>query len=195
MPQVSNENSDDQEILVSFRPTPVDCETVILTIKDLRETSAVGSDGISLRFIRDGLFILAFYLTVIINTSIVTYTFPDLWKHPFVVAAYKSGDIDDASNNRPISILPVLSKVLEKIVANQLIIYIEINRLLSISLHGFRPKLSTETALLKILDRIYLNIDNKKVSLLLLLDLSKAFDSVDHNILLEKCQKLNIDPR
>ena len=195
MPQVSNENSDDQEILVFFMPTPVNCETVILTIKDLRETSAVGSDGISLRFIRDGLFILAFYLTVIINTSIVTYTFPDLWKHPFVVAAYKSGDIDDASNNRPISILPVLSKVLEKIDANQLIIYLETNRLLSISLHGFRPKLSIETALLKISDRIYFNMDNKKVFLLLLLDLSKAFDSVNHNILLQKCQKLNIDPR
>ena len=78
MPRVSNENSDDQEIFASFKPTPVDCETVILTIKDLRETSAVGSDGIYLRFIRDGLFILAFSLTVIINTSIVTYTFLDL---------------------------------------------------------------------------------------------------------------------
>ena len=195
MPQIDHENNDEGEVLESFKPSPVDCETVILTIKNLRETSAVGSDGISLRFVRDGLFILAFYLTIIINTSIVTHTFPDLWKHPFVVAAHKSGDIDEASNSRPISILPILSKVLEKIVANQLIIFLEVNKLLSICLHGFRPKLSTETALLKISDRIYLNIDNKKVSLLLLLDLSKAFDSVNHNILLEKCQKLRIDPR
>ncbi|XP_068235656.1 uncharacterized protein [Palaemon carinicauda] len=63
-----------------------------------------------------------------------------------------------------------------------------------LSQHGFRPKLSTETALLKISDKIYDNIDKKKISLLLLLDLSKAFDSVNHEILLSKCQTLYIEP-
>ena len=180
--------------LTSFKPTPVDCETVILTIKSLRESSACGSDGISLRFIRDGLFIIAFYLTVIINTSIVTNAYPGLWKNPYVIPAYKTGDIDEITNYRPISLLPVLSKILEKIVSNQTTTYLEINNLLSASQHGFRPKLSTETALLKITDKIYNNIDNKKISLLLLLDLSKAFDSVNHEILLAKCKMLNIDP-
>lgn len=72
-------------------------------------------------------------------------------------------------------------------------IYLESNKLLSNTQHGFRPKLSTETALLKVSDAIYSNIENKKISLLLLLDLSKAFDSVNHNILLNKCINLNID--
>ena len=75
----------------------------------------------------------------------------------------------------------------------QLIEYLEKNNLLSHTQHGFRPQLSTETALLKVTETIYENIDNKNISLLILLDLSKAFDSVSHDILLYKCMKLNID--
>lgn len=177
-----------------FKPSPVDCETVILTVKNLKGSSAYGSDGISLRFIKDSLYMIAFYVTIIINTSIVTNTYPALWKLSHVVPIFKSGDRDEVSNFRPISLLPVLSKILEKIIANQLSRYLEINHLISDSQHGFRPKLSTETALLKISDKIYDNIDKKKISLLILLDLSKAFDSVNHNILINKCQMLNIDP-
>ena len=194
IPQNEIKNISNQGELMNFKPTPVDCETVILIIKNLKESNACGSDGISLRFIRDSLFIIAFYVTVIVNTSIVTNSYPDLWKHPYAVPVYKSGDVDEVANYRPISLLSVLSKILEKIVASQLTEYLELNNLLSESQHGFRPKLSTETALLKISDKIYNNRDNKKISLLLLLDLSKAFDSVNHNILLCKCKKLNIDP-
>ena len=121
--------------------------TLILTIKNLKETSACGSDGISLRFIRDALYMIAFYITVIVNTSIVTNAYPNLWKNPYAIPAYKSGDVDNVTNYRPISLLPVLSKILEKIVANQLTEYLETNNLLSETQHGFRPKLSTETAL------------------------------------------------
>ncbi len=67
------------------------------------------------------------------------------------------------------------------------------NKLLSISQHGFRPKLSTETALTYVTDKIYQNMDSKKVTVLTLCDLSKAFDSVSHQILLRKCSDLNID--
>ena len=177
----------------SFKPVPVDCETVILTIKSLKETNACGSDGISLRFIKDALFIIAFYITVIINTSIVTKSYPSSWKYPFVIPAFKGGDSEDITNYRPISLLPIISKILEKIIASQLTTYLETNNLLSNSQHGFRPRLSTETALLKITDKIYNNMDNKKISLLMLLDLSKAFDSVHHGLLLEKCRALNIE--
>ena len=176
-----------------FKPKPVDCNTVILVIKNLKDTNAFGSDGICLRFIRDGLYIIAFYLTIIVNTSIVTNAYPDLWKIPHVIPVHKSGDIDDVSNYRPISLLPILSKVLEKIITNQLTEFLENNNLIATSQHGFRPKLSTETALLKLSDKIYDNIDNRKISILLLLDLSKAFDSVNHTILLEKCKNMNID--
>ena len=71
--------------------------------------------------------------------------------------------------------------------------FLEKHKLLSNSQHGFRSNLSTETALLKVNEQIYDNIDKQKVSLLLLLDLSKAFDSVCHKTLLSKCKRLNID--
>ncbi len=96
--------------------------------------------------------------------------------------------MSDFNNFRPVSLLPIISKVLEKIVANQLTHFLE-TKLLSNSQHGLRPKLSTETALTVITDKIYNNMDSKKISILTLCDLSKAFDSVSHRILLNKCAK------
>ena len=149
-----------------------------LLVKVLNDTNAFGSDGIPLNYLRDALPVLIFYIVIIINTSIVTGLFPKVWKNPYVIPFFKSGDAEDVSNYRPISLLPVLSKVLEKIVANQLMSFLESNRLISDSQHGFRKHLSTETALMKVNEYIYNNIDNQNISLLLLLDLSKAFDSV-----------------
>ena len=176
-----------------FRPQPVDMATLIITIKSLKNTNSKGSDGIAYRFLIDSLPVLAFYILVIINTSIVTGKYPDPWKHPYIAPIFKSGDANDVTNYRPISLLPIISKILEKIVANQLMVFLENNNLLAKNQHGFRPHLSTETALLTITNKIYENIELKKISLLLLLDLSKAFDSVSHQILLKKCSKVNID--
>ncbi len=97
-----------------------------------------------------------------------------------MVPIHKKGDVNNVNNYRPTSILPVLSKTLEKIVANQLINCLETNHILSDNQHGFRPILSTATALSTIYDAIYNNMDNKKIALLTLCDLSKVFDSVSH---------------
>ena len=179
--------------IAKFRPQPVDIHTVILVFKDLNDTNAYGSDGIPLSYLRDALPVLIFYIFIIINTSIVTGIFPKSWKHPYVIPFFKSGDADNVSNYRPISLLPILSKVLEKIVANQLMSFLESNKLLAKNQHGFRKYLSTETALMKVNEYLYQNIDNQNISLLLLLDLSKAFDSVSHEILMNKFDNLSID--
>ena len=136
---------------------------------------------------------IIFYLTVIVNTSLTTGVFPEIWKHAMVIPLLKKGDQENVSNYRPISLLPILSKIVEKIVSNQLLDFLLKNNLLSNSQHGFRPNLSTESALLKITDAIYRNMDSKRISLLTLCDLSKAFDSVSHSILLKKCAILNTD--
>ncbi len=146
----------------TLRPQPVDTETIILTVKNLNETRAVGSDGVPLRFIKDSLYVVAFYITCIINTSIVTGIFPTAWKHALVVPIFKSGDTHDLGNFRPISLLPIISKILEKVVSVQLTQFLESNKLLSNTQHGFRPKLSTETALTVITDQIYSNMHTKK---------------------------------
>ncbi len=98
----------------AFRPEPVDINTVILTVKDLNATSSVGSDGTGLRFLRDALCVTIPFLTCIINTSVVTGVFPETWKHALVVPIYKNGDPDSLNNYRPVSILPIISKILEK---------------------------------------------------------------------------------
>ena len=176
-----------------FRPKPIDWQTLTLTIAHMNNSDACGSDGIPLRFLNDSLPVIVFYLTIIMNTSIVTGIFPTAWKSSVVVPILKTGDVNDASNYRPISLLPVLSKVLEKIVSSQLSQHLESNQLLSNTQHGFRSKLSTTSALLTLNKHLYSNMDNKKVSLVTLCDLSKAFDSVSHAILLRKCIKCNVD--
>ena len=180
-------------ITAKFRPQPIDINSLILVIKHLKPTNSFGSDGMPYRFIIDSLPITIFYILVIINTSIVTGVHTEHWKRHLVVPIHKNGDTNSIVNYRPICLLPLLSKILEKVVAIQLLDYLESNKLLNNAQHGFRPNLSTETALLKVTNSIYENIEKKKISLLLLLDLSKAFDSVSHQILLNKMSILNID--
>ncbi len=116
---------------------------------------------LSLRFMKDALPVIIPYITCIINTSVVTGTFPAAWKHAIVTPLFKKGDPTEFGNYRLISFLPIFSKVIEKIVANQLVQYTEHNSLLSSTQHGFRPKLSTETALLQVSKKIYDAIDNR----------------------------------
>ncbi len=92
---------------------------------------SVGCDGISLNFIRDSLYMIVFYLTVIVNTSLTTGVFPEIWKHAMIIPLFKKGDQENVSNYRPISLLPVLSKILEKIVSNQLLDFLLKKNLLS----------------------------------------------------------------
>ncbi len=96
----------------NFRPQPVDTNTVMLTVKDLKNANSVGSDDIPLKFVKDGLYVIAFYLTCIVNTSLVTGVFPSAWKHAIVVPVFKNGDVENVNNYRPISLLPVISKIL-----------------------------------------------------------------------------------
>ena len=91
-------------------------------------------------------------------------------------------------NYRPISMLSSMSKLFEKVVYNQLFTYFQKNRLLYNGQYGFRMNHSTELAAIELVDRILKDIDNKKLPLAIYMDLSKAFDTLDHNILIKKLQ-------
>ena len=110
-----------------------------------------------------------------------------------VVPIFKSGDQTNASNYRPITILPVLSKIIEKAVHMQLYTFLKENKLLAREQFGFRPNLSTEVALAHLTDNILDNMDNGLVTGAVFLDLSKAFDTVDHQLLLKKLRSLGLD--
>ena len=117
---------------------------------------------------------------LIINQSLITGIFPDKLKIAKVVPFYKKGDIAKCDNYRPIPLLS--ARLFEKMVYNQLYEYFTKNKLFHENQYRFRTKHSTELAVTELTDRILINIDNKKLPLGIFMDLSKAFDTLDHKI-------------
>jgi len=114
-----------------------------------------------------------------------TGLFPSQWKIAKVFPLYKKDDRTEAQNYRPISVLPAISKIFERAVYDQLYCYLNSNGLLSKNQSGFRSLHSTLTALLHLTNDWYLNIDKGMTNLIVLLDVTKAFDTVSHSILLK----------
>ena len=125
------------------------------------------------------------------NNSFVTNTFARAWKTAEVTPILKCGNPDVPNNYRPISLLPIVSKVTERLVHGQLMEHLIRNNKLAAHQSGNRKLHSTETALLYVTDQLLQAMDNKKVSIMVLLDMSKAFDSIRHDILLSKLQNLD----
>ena len=111
-------------------------------------------------------------LTRLFNLCLETRTFPSLWKFGKVAALFKKGDRCDANNYRPITVLPTISKILEKAVHTQLYAYLKNNGILTSKQFGFRPKLSTGTALAHFTDNILQNMDAGSFTGAVFLDLS-----------------------
>ena len=125
-------------------------------------------------------------LTHIFNLSLKTGIFPEEMKKAKVIPFHKSGDRTNINNYRPISILLSFSKILEKIIARRLVNYLEKYNFLSSSQHGYRCNHSTESALLQFVSNVNKFLDERYYVVGLFLDLSKAFDSLDHKILVHK---------
>ena len=135
-----------------------------------------GLDKTSLRVIQDSIPVILGPLTDIINRSLTSSTFPDAWKSAEVIPLLKEGDHELASNNRPLSLLVVASKICEKVVLNQLSPYLAENNRLSSHPSGSRKYHSTETSIIIVTDCI-LDAMAREDAALVLLDLSKAFDN------------------
>ena len=123
-------------------------------------------------------------LTLIINQSLLSGNFPDLLKVAKVVPLFKKGDSLIVDNYRPMSLLPSISKVFKKVVYIQLSEYLK-KKLFYEGQFGFRERHSTELATLELMDRIISAVDQKYLPLSIFMNLSKASDTLNHEILLK----------
>ena len=146
----------------------------------------------SQKLVRDCASEISSPLTYIINLSLTTSTGPSDWKLAKVIPLFKSGKSSEVDNYRPISILPILSKVQEKIVHRQLMNHLEENKLLFNKQFGFRSNKSTELAATYFMDHLRSEMDNGKLIGAVFIDLSKAFDTISHAGLLNKLPEYGI---
>ena len=146
-------------------------------------------DNLSSNLLKAVAFEISAPLSFIFNKSLESGVVPRKLKVSRTVPIYKSGSPSDLTNYRPISCLPILSKIIEKMVTKQFNEYLNTNNLLNKHQYGFQSNKSTVHALLHAIDFISKAFSNNELVLLVFLDLRKAFDLVDHNILFLKLEK------
>ena len=181
-----------EEIRPPFHFNEVTVSSVLAQLRRLKVGKASGLDNIPVRLLKDSAIIIAKHLARIINASLQQGKVPSAWKCARVIPLFKKGSALNMDNYRPISVLPVISKPLEREVHNQLTKYLREHKILSPYQYGFRKLHSTEFATLAFADTIRRNIDNGLMTGAVFLDFKKAFDSVDHSLLLDKLYNLGI---
>ena len=167
-------------------------EEVLKLISLLKLSKAPGMDGISNYIIKITADIIAPILTTLFNDCQKKGIFPDPLKIAKIVPIHKGGPKDNPTNYRPISLLPQIGKIFEKILEKRIVKFCNKYNIITSHQFGFRKGFSTELAVLKIKSILLKNLDQKKHTCTIFLDLAKAFDSVDHNILLKKLEKYGI---
>ena len=130
-----------------------------------------------------------------VNSSIVSHTVPDSWKLAIIHPILKASKSETFNNFRPISILPAIAKITERVVSERLNSYFTAHHLFSPNQHGFRTNHSTDTALLTLTDNVFRCMDQREITLLCLLDCSRCFDCIPHGVLLRKLELFGIDTR
>jgi len=170
----------------SFRLRPATLPELSAAVCRMSSSKAVGLDGVPILAVRRCFAVIGPPLLNVINASIVSGIFPDKWKVACVVPLHKAGDRNLPSNYRPISLLPIMSKIAERVVCTQLSNYLTSNHLLSDSQYAYRRGHSTEDAVLDAVSWAAGKIDGGQLASITTIDLSKAFDSVDHGVLLRK---------
>ena len=176
----------------TFFLNPITKSEVKNHILNLNPSKQTKSTCPAIKFYRLSVDIISPLISVIINKCISEGVFPKSLKSAEVIPIFKKGNKSEISNYRPISLLPPLSKIFERHLHNNLTQYIKKKQLLHKHQYGFRNNSSTEMALSQLCEHITSNMEQKRITCSIFLDLCKAFDTVDHSILLYKLNNLGI---
>jgi len=167
---------------------PITAEEINNIIINLKDTKPYDHYEMPIEIIKKISHIISEPLTHLFNQSFVTGIFPTVMKQAIISPIYKSGDCYDLANYRPISKLTCYSKILERAMYNRLSNFLENNDLLYNKQFGFRKNHSTSYAIMEVVDKITEAIDKRQITIGVFLDLSKAFDTIKHDILINKLE-------
>lgn len=176
----------------NFFLRPASEEEILALIQALGAGKAAGIDQITSLVIKNCATVISPVLTKIINDCLSSGTYPEALKTARVVPVYKGGNMAQVSNYRPISVLPMLNTVFERVIYNRLTEFLTKHKILYEYQYGFRRKCSTHTALNEIVNMLQCGLNEKLKVTGVFMDLSKAFDCVNHDILLAKMEKMGI---
>ena len=179
----------------TFRFGAISEQNIGDAIGKIKTAKSFGHDNISSYFLKLALPRISGSLAHLFNTAIETSTFPDSLKIARVTPIFKEGEKFARSNYRPISVLPVIARLFEKLVFDQLYQYLDENGFLSPDQSGCRALHSTVTSLLKCTDDWYSGLDTGQMTGLIFIDLKKAFDTVDHEILCKELYLYGVQDR
>ena len=166
--------------------SPTDPTEILHTINSLKAKKSTGPDNISSYLIKKIKSPLSSPISLLINKSLEDGLVPDVFKTAKVIPIYKSKNKELLANYRPISLLCSLSKILEKIVHKRVYNFLQLHNIFFASQYGFRQKHSTVNAVCEFTAHTLNSLDENKSTLGVFLDLSKAFDTINHDLLLKK---------
>ena len=170
----------------NFSFAPVAPATILKLLKQLNPAKSAGIDNLTGKFLKEGAPVLASPITDLVNLSISLSLFPDDCKIAKLKPLYKKEAKTKPKNYRSISLLPLLSKIIERIIHNQTQEFLDKNNILYKYQSGFRKHHSTDTCLSYLTDKVKIGFEEGLLTGMVLIDLQKAFDTIDHSILLEK---------
>ena len=176
----------------TFHLNNISEDNVLKVIKGIEISKAAGIDKFSGRFLKDGAEVLAKPISELCNLSISHSIFPNACKIAKLKPIFKKGKKTDPSNYRPISLLPIISKIIERIVHDQIYIFLSENSILYNYQSGFRKNHSTNLCLSFLTDKILKGFDEGLLTGMILIDLQKAFDTINHEILLQKTSSYTV---
>ena len=165
---------------------------IVEIVKQFKNKRSTDHNDIDMMLVKEIIYSIVTPFTYICNLSFLTGIFPSKMKIAKVIPIFKSGDKFNFTNYRPISLLSQFSKILEKLFAARLDNFIDKHNLLSKHQYGFRPNMSTSMAVIDLVEQISEATNNKQFTVGVFIDLSKAFDTIQHGLLLKKMERYGV---